>query len=79
MRDQQNILQQQLGPLQEEAVRIIGELTTMQGKFKQEAYEAEEKITGLNYIEGQGDHINKGRDNQRSGGRKDNLPKFCWK
>jgi hypothetical protein len=34
-----------LGPLQEEAVRIIGELATMQGKVKQEAYEAEEKLT----------------------------------
>jgi hypothetical protein len=35
MRDQQNILQQRLGPLQEEAVRVIGELATVQGKVKQ--------------------------------------------
>jgi hypothetical protein len=34
MRDQQNILQQRLGPLQEEAVRVIGELATVQGKVK---------------------------------------------
>jgi hypothetical protein len=47
MRDQQKILQQRLGPLQEEAVRIIGELATVQGKVKHAAYEAEEKLTGL--------------------------------
>jgi uncharacterized protein YfcZ (UPF0381/DUF406 family) len=47
MRDQQNILQQRLGPLQEEAVRVIGELATVQGKVKQATIEAEEKLTNL--------------------------------
>jgi hypothetical protein len=47
MRDQQKILQQHLGPMQEEAVRVIGELATAQGKVKQATYEAEEKLTTL--------------------------------
>jgi hypothetical protein len=34
MRDQQKILQQCLGPLQEEAMRVIDELETAQGKVK---------------------------------------------
>jgi hypothetical protein len=34
MRDQKNILQNRQGPLQEEAVRLILELATMQGKVK---------------------------------------------
>jgi DNA-directed RNA polymerase alpha subunit len=36
-----------IGPLQEEVVRIIGELATVQGKVKQATYEEEEKITTL--------------------------------
>jgi hypothetical protein len=47
MRDQQNILQQCLGLLQEESLRVIGELATAQGKVKQAAHEVEEKITSL--------------------------------
>jgi hypothetical protein len=47
MRDQQKILQQRLGPLQEEAVRVIGELAMVQGKVKQEVIEAEDKLTNL--------------------------------
>jgi hypothetical protein len=47
MRDQQNILQQRLGPLQEEAVWVIGELATVQGRVKQAMMEAEEKLTNL--------------------------------
>jgi len=34
MRDQQKIIQKILGPLQEEGVRVIGELATMQGNVK---------------------------------------------
>jgi hypothetical protein len=37
-----------LEPLQQEVVRIIGELTTVQGKIKHVVYEGEEKLTGLN-------------------------------
>jgi hypothetical protein len=44
MRDQQKILQQHLGLLQEEAVRVIGELATAQGKVKQASHEAEENL-----------------------------------
>jgi hypothetical protein len=33
--------------LQEEAVRVIGELATAQGKVKQASHEAEEKLTAL--------------------------------
>jgi hypothetical protein len=32
MRDQQKILQERIGPIQEEAMRVIVELTTTQGK-----------------------------------------------
>jgi len=47
LRDQQNILQQRLGPRQEEAVRIIGELAIIQGRVKQAAVEAENKLIDL--------------------------------
>jgi hypothetical protein len=33
--------------MQEEAVRVIGELATTQGKVKKATYEAEEKLTAL--------------------------------
>jgi hypothetical protein len=36
-----------LGPLQEEAVKVIGELAIAQGKVKQATIEVEEKITNL--------------------------------
>jgi seryl-tRNA synthetase len=48
MRDQQTILQQRLGPLEEEAMRIIWELATVQGKVKHVAIEVEEKLKSLN-------------------------------
>jgi 6-phosphogluconate dehydrogenase (decarboxylating) len=47
MWDQQKILQQCLGPLQEEALKVIGELETMQGKVKQATHETEENIMSL--------------------------------
>jgi hypothetical protein len=36
-----------LGPLQEELVRLIGDLATLQSKVNREAYELEEKRTAL--------------------------------
>jgi hypothetical protein len=47
MRDQQKILQQCLGPLQEQALKVIRELETAQGKVKQEAHESKENIIAL--------------------------------
>jgi hypothetical protein len=47
MRDQKNILQQCLESLQEQALRVIGELATTQGKVKQATHEAEDKLTDL--------------------------------
>jgi hypothetical protein len=47
MRDQQNILQKCLGFMQEEALKVIGELETMQGKVKKVVYETEEKHMSL--------------------------------
>jgi hypothetical protein len=47
MRDQQNILQQRLGPLQEEVVWVIEELDMVQGRVKKETMEAEDKLTNL--------------------------------
>jgi hypothetical protein len=47
LRDQQKILQQKLGPRQEEAVRIIGELAIVQGKLKQAMVEENNKLTDL--------------------------------
>jgi hypothetical protein len=47
MRDQKNILQQRLGPLQEEAVWVIGELATMHGRVKRATIEVEDKLTNL--------------------------------
>jgi len=47
MRDQQKILHQRLGTLQEETVRVIRELATMQGRVKQEVMEAEDKLENL--------------------------------
>jgi len=41
MRDQKKILQQHLGLLQEEVVRVIGELATTQDNVKKESHEVE--------------------------------------
>jgi len=40
-------MQQRLGPLQEEEVWVIWELATVQGRVKQPAIEAEDKLTNL--------------------------------
>jgi hypothetical protein len=59
LRDQQKVLQQRLGPRKEEAVRIIGELATIQGKVKQ-AGRNREQTHGL-------DHTGHRRDNNTRG------------
>ena len=41
MQDQQNILKKLLGPIQEESIKVIGELETKQGKVKQSSHETE--------------------------------------
>jgi hypothetical protein len=47
MQDQQKILQHCLRPLQEEALKVIGEMETSQGKVKKATHETEEKLTSL--------------------------------
>jgi hypothetical protein len=47
LRDQQKVLQQRLGPRQEEVVRIIGELANVQGKVKQVVTDTERKLQDL--------------------------------
>jgi hypothetical protein len=47
LKDQQKVLQQRLGPRQEETVTIIGELATLQGKVKQSTVETENKLQNL--------------------------------
>jgi hypothetical protein len=45
--------------------------------MKEATIEVEEKLTRLNTIAGQIDHKNIVHDNQRSGGSKGSLQKFC--
>ena len=45
MRDRQKVLQESLKPMQEKETRVIGELTTAQGRVMQETYEFKEKLT----------------------------------
>jgi ABC-type transporter Mla subunit MlaD len=47
LRDQQKVLQQRLGPRQEEAVKIIGDLATVQEKVKQVVADTENKLHDL--------------------------------
>jgi ABC-type transporter Mla subunit MlaD len=47
LRDQQKVLQQRLGPRQEEVVWIIGDLANVQGKVKQVTTDTESKLQDL--------------------------------
>jgi hypothetical protein len=76
MRDQQKILQQRLGPLQEEAVWVIGELAMVQGRVKQAMIEARGQTYKLDRARSRGDNNNRGHNHQRGRGGKGCLSKL---